>query len=161
VKHAAIALVVLLAVAAACGGKGKGAASPGSGSADDDTLTPGHTPGSTAGPGSVGSLVGSGSDAAPTDTPIHLRRNAACEALGPKITACAVADAKRTMSPAELKKLDLDKTAPVHTKKFIEDCESHEMSSRQVRVYEVCFKEETDCDRLIKCLDNANPKKTP
>jgi hypothetical protein len=161
VKHAAIAMVFLLAAAAACGGKGKGPANPGSGSADDDTLTPGHEPGHTAGPGSVGSLVGPGSGAGPAETPIHQRRDAACEALGPRITACAVADAKRTMSPAELEKLDLDKTAPVHTRKFIEDCKSHEMSSRQVRVFEVCMKQETACDKLLACLDNANPKKAP
>jgi hypothetical protein len=32
------------------------------------------------------------------------------------------------------------------------------MSSRQVRVHEVCMREETECDALTACLENAKPE---
>jgi hypothetical protein len=92
---------------------------------------------------------------------IESRRDAACEALGPRITACAIEEARATMSPEELAKLDLEKTAPVHTEEFIAECKRQQLSSRQVRVYEVCLKEETECEPLITCLDNVNAPATP
>lgn len=92
-----------------------------------------------------------------TRTEIELRRDAACEALGPRLTACAVDEARRTMTAAELAKLDLEKTAPVHTEEFITECKRQQLSSRQVRVYEVCLREETACDPLVTCLDNVAP----
>src|SRR5688572_22249687 len=85
-------------------------------------------------------------DAPPARTELERRRDAACDQLGPKLTACAVDDAKKTMSAEELAKLELDKTGPAHTRKFVEDCQSQQLSSRQVRVYEVCLKEETACE---------------
>jgi|JI6StandDraft_1071083.scaffolds.fasta_scaffold87203_3 nucleoside 2-deoxyribosyltransferase len=88
---------------------------------------------------------------------LEIRRDAACEALGPRLTACAVAEARRTMTADELAKLDLEKTAPVHTDEFIAECQRQTLSSRQVRVYEVCLAEETECDPLVACLDNVNP----
>ncbi|MBL8621157.1 MAG: hypothetical protein JNK64_07630 [Myxococcales bacterium] len=91
-------------------------------------------------------------------TEIERRRDAACEALGPRLTECAIADARATMSPEELAKLDIEKTAPVHTRKFVEQCQSQALSSRQVRVYEVCLREETECEPLIACLDHAAPE---
>jgi predicted small lipoprotein YifL len=93
-----------------------------------------------------------------TRTEIERRRDAACEELGPRLTACAVEDAKRTMSAAELKELDLEKTAPVHTREAIDECKARELSSRQVRVYEVCLREETACEPLATCLDHAQPQ---
>jgi hypothetical protein len=35
------------------------------------------------------------------------------------------------------------------------------MSSRQVRVYEVCMREETECAALTACLENASPNTSP
>ncbi|HTJ47296.1 MAG TPA: hypothetical protein VL463_34590 [Kofleriaceae bacterium] len=93
--------------------------------------------------------------AAPADTAIHQRRDAACEALGPRLTQCAIDDAKARNDQEALK--DIDKVAPLNTKKFIEQCESSEMSSRQVRVLEVCGKEAPDCAELDRCLANLNP----
>lgn len=93
-----------------------------------------------------------------TRTEIERRRDAACEALGPRLTECAIADARATMSAEELAKLDIEKTAPVHTRKFVEQCQGQSLSSRQVRVYEVCLHEETACEPLISCLDNVRPE---
>lgn len=94
-------------------------------------------------------------------TEIERRRDAACEALGPRLTECAIADARATMSPEELAKLDIEKTAPVHTRKFVEQCQGQALSSRQVRVYEVCLREETECEALIACLEHAAPETAP
>ena len=93
----------------------------------------------------------------PSRTELEVRRDAACEALGPRLTACAADEARRTMSPEELAKLDLEKTAPVHTEEFIRECKRQQLSSRQVRVYEVCVAEETECEPLVACLDNVRP----
>lgn len=97
-----------------------------------------------------------------TRTPLEKRRDAACEQLQPTLTDCAIADAKKTMSPAEYAKL---KPGPndedlrgAHKKKWIEECEV-QMSSRQVRVLEVCFREEKECDPLAECLANLQPQK--
>jgi hypothetical protein len=91
-------------------------------------------------------------------TELERRRDAACEALGPVLTQCAIDDARRTMSEKELAELELDKTAPVHTRKFVDSCQEQQLSSRQVRVYEVCLREETACEPLIACLDHAKPQ---
>ena len=96
--------------------------------------------------------------AEPAQTELERRRDAACEALGPRLTECAIADARKTMSPDEVAKLEVDKLRPVHTRKFVESCQAQSLSSRQVRVYEVCQREETECEPLIACLDNARPK---
>ena len=90
-------------------------------------------------------------------TELERRRDAACEALGPRMTACAIADARATMTAEELAKLDVEQVATIHTREFVKDCKSHAMSSRQVRVYEVCMREESECEPLTACLENANP----
>src|SRR5687767_2709928 len=109
-KVVPVVLALTFSVLAACGGKGKPA---------DDTL-PDNRPDDAAG-----------------RSEIEVRRDAACETLGPKITTCAIADARRTMTPEELAELDPEKVAPVHTREFITDCKGQSLSSRQVRVYEV------------------------
>jgi hypothetical protein len=125
-------LLCALAIVAACGGKDTPPEAPA------DPVAPAETE--------------------PGETEIDRRRDAACEALGPRLTDCAVADARKTMSPDEVAKLELDKTAPAHTRKFIESCQAQALSSRQVRVYEVCLREETECEPLMACLDHARPK---
>ncbi|HVK73829.1 MAG TPA: hypothetical protein VM734_10930 [Kofleriaceae bacterium] len=126
----AILILVVGAALAACGPKGKPPEDP---------------------------LPGDDDGAAPKRTEIEVRRDAACEALGPKITACALEDARRTMSPEELAQLDPEQVGPVHTREFIKDCKQRQLSSRQVRVYEVCMREETACEPLLACLENATP----
>ena len=123
----AIALVLLLA---ACGTKTKGGG-------DDDTLPDPPPP--------------------PQQTELEKRQGAACEQLGPRLTDCAIADARATMTAAELAELDIESTAPLHTREMIKECKAQTMSSRQVRVYEVCLREETECAPLTACLENAAP----
>ncbi len=109
-------------------------------------------------------VQGQGSDAPVRDTrtPLELRRDTACEALGPKITACAVADARTELEAGRIKKQEFDLTTGPdvqrkNTEEFVKACEV-EMSSRQVRVLEVCLKEETACGPLADCLTHLNDK---
>jgi hypothetical protein len=114
----------------------------------------------TAGCGGGGKPAGAtGPDhGTPADTrsELQIRRDAACEALGPRITQCAIEDARATMTAEELAKLDLEQTAPKHTEEFVTACKTQQLSSRQVRVYEVCVAEESECEPLMACLDNVH-----
>ena len=112
--------------------------------------------------------AGTGSDPDPTppvvkntEPPIAQRRDAACDTLGPKITTCAVQDAKAALDAGKVSKqqYDQDTASGVlkkNTEEFIKACRKSEYSSRQVRVLEVCQKEETECGPLLACLDNLN-----
>ncbi|MGE0551351.1 MAG: hypothetical protein AB7O24_22605 [Kofleriaceae bacterium] len=99
--------------------------------------------------------------ASDTRSELERRRDAGCEQLGPKITECALADAKAALAAGSIKQAQFDQdTAPAvlkkNTSEFIDQCKTHQLSSRQVRVLEVCFKEEQECDPLLACLDNLN-----
>ena len=112
--------------------------------------------------------AGAPADPAPADphTPIERRRDAACDALGPKLTACAVADTRADFAAGKVdrRQLDLD-TAPEWqqklTAKWLADCKAARYSSRQVRVLEVCFHEETECGPLVACLDHLHDRVRP
>ncbi|HEX2689992.1 MAG TPA: hypothetical protein VHN14_25415, partial [Kofleriaceae bacterium] len=90
-------------------------------------------------------------------TPIEKRRDAACDQLGPKITDCAVEDARAALTAGTIGQQQFDRdTAPEvrhkNTEEFQRTCKSTAYSSRQVRVLEVCFHEETRCAPLLDCL---------
>jgi hypothetical protein len=85
---------------------------------------------------------------------LKARQDGACETLGPRITECAIADARKSMSKEELAELDLEKTGPAHTQKYVDECKSADYSARQVRVMEVCQKEESECEPMLACLEN-------
>lgn len=99
---------------------------------------------------------------APADrNKIDRRRDAACEQLGPKLTACAVEDARADLAAGKIDKAQLDRdTAPEilrkNTEKFLEACKGASYSSRQVRVLEVCFREEARCAPLLDCLGHLS-----
>jgi len=106
---------------------------------------------------------GDGSNVAPVETrsEIEKRRDGACETLGPKITACAVEDAKKELAAGKIKQKDFDaNTKPEilkkNTEEFVKACEKQPYSSRQVRVLEVCQQEESQCEPMLACLDNLN-----
>lgn len=95
-----------------------------------------------------------------TRTPIEKRRDTACDQLGPKITQCAVEDATKDLAAGKVTKQQYDQdTASGVQKKNTDEFEKKckvPMSSRQVRVLEVCFKEETQCAPLLDCLSHLN-----
>src|SRR4051812_8174949 len=88
----------------------------------------------------VGNSDGSGHFTEPSDTrkPIEKRRDTACESLGPRITACAVEDAKADLAAGKVtqKQFDQDTSSGVQKKnseEFVKACKKTEYSSRQVR----------------------------
>jgi hypothetical protein len=94
--------------------------------------------------------------AAPARSPLEERQAKGCAAVAPTLTACAIADAKANMTPEKFAELQADKLAAKHTSEFIKSCTKVAYSSRQVRVLEVCQREETECDPLIACLSNLD-----
>ena len=110
--------------------------------------------------------AGSGSGAPDTGaqdprTELEKRRDAACQTLGPRITTCAVEDAKKELAAGRMKQKDFDaNTSPdvqrKNSEEFIDACEKAQYSSRQVRVLEVCQREESQCEPMLACLDNLN-----
>ena len=92
-----------------------------------------------------------------TRSPIERRRDAACDQLGPKLTSCAVEDARANLAAGKIDQAQLERdTAPAVQRKNTEDfavaCKSTVYSSRQVRVLEVCFRDEPACAPLLDCL---------
>ena len=100
-----------------------------------------------------------------TRTPIEKRRDAACDNVAAKLTACALEDAKADLAAGKTSKADFDAdTAPdilrANTEKYAQACKSKPMSTRQVRVLEVCYQEEPRCDPLLDCLKHLNDRTT-
>jgi hypothetical protein len=118
----------------------------------------------------VGPGSGSGSAVVepPKDTRTELekRRDTACEQVGERITQCQVEDAKKDLAAGKVTQKDFDDaTKPdwlkQYTAMFVKKCKIP-MSSRQVRVLEVCYKEETECAPFADCLthlDDQQPGK--
>jgi hypothetical protein len=127
--------LLLVAILAACGGsKPKAPATGGSGDP----------------PGVV----------ADTRNELEKRRDAGCEKLRPRLVQCATDDAKASLDAGKITKqqFDQDTSATVREKlgtEWIAACEVP-MSSRQVRVLEVCDREESQCGPLTECLANLN-----
>jgi hypothetical protein len=91
-------------------------------------------------------------------TQLQIRQEAACEQTGRKLKQCAIEDNQR-QSPEERREADVENTAPILEREYIKACTEAEMSSRQVRVHEVCLREESECEPFLDCLDNAKPQK--
>ena len=95
-----------------------------------------------------------------TRTELEKRRDAACDELGPRMTQCALDDAKADLAAGKVSKAEFDKdTAPQflaeNTKRAKDKCKVP-LSSRQVRVLEVCNKEEKECGPWMDCLGHLN-----
>ena len=96
-----------------------------------------------------------------TRTAIERRRDAACDQLGPKLTACAVEDARANLAAGKIDQAQLERdTAPAVQRKNTEDfgvaCKGTVYSSRQIRVLEVCFQNEHACAPLLDCLGHLS-----
>lgn len=95
-----------------------------------------------------------------TRTPIEKRRDLACDELAPRLTKCAVEDAKADQAAGKISASQLEKdTAPDILRKNTDEAKKAckvPLSSRQVRVIEVCMKEEAECGPLQDCLGHIN-----
>lgn len=99
--------------------------------------------------------------AADTRTALERRRDAACDQLGPKLTACAVEDARANLAAGKIDQAQLERdTAPAiqrkNTDEFATACKGTTYSSRQLRVLEVCFHDEPACAPLLDCLGHLS-----
>jgi hypothetical protein len=94
---------------------------------------------------------------------VVVARDTACEQPGPKLTECAVADARAAHAAGSISKQELDanisrEVQRKHTDEFIKECTARPLSSRQVRVLEVCYREESECAPLLDCLANLDSR---
>lgn len=94
---------------------------------------------------------------------LERRRDAACGRLGPKLASCAVEDSRAMFAAGKITRAQYeDATKPEIVRALAEDfrkkCHQGYMSSRQVRVLEVCFREETACAPLQACLEHLRPE---
>ncbi|HSK02008.1 MAG TPA: hypothetical protein VK932_12235 [Kofleriaceae bacterium] len=97
-----------------------------------------------------------------TRTPLERRRDAACDRLGPKLAGCAVEDARAMLAAGKITRPQFEENTRPEVQRALaadwrKNCRSGYMSSRQVRVLEVCFREETECAPLEACLENLRP----
>lgn len=97
-----------------------------------------------------------------TRTEFEKRLDAACNALGPTLSTCAVSDANEKLRSGEIKQKEFDEiTKPEIIAKLDQEwrdtCyQPAKFTSYQVRVLEVCKQAETECGPLQDCLDNLN-----
>jgi hypothetical protein len=118
-------------------------------------------------PGTVGNTAGSNDPAGvvtDTRTPIERRRDEACEKLGPKLAQCAVEDSRAKLAAGEITQQQFAETTKPELVRALaadwrKNCRKGYMSSRQVRVLEVCFREEPECGPLEACLQNLKATK--
>jgi hypothetical protein len=94
-----------------------------------------------------------------TRSQLERRRDAACGQLGPKLAQCAVEDSRAMLAAGKITRQQFEEaTKPEIVRGLAADwrkkCRDGYMSSRQVRVLEVCFREETACAPLEACLEN-------
>lgn len=97
---------------------------------------------------------------ADTRSELEKRRDAGCEKLRPRLVQCAVDDAKAELDAGRItqRQFEQDTTKDVLAKlgeEWLKACQV-EMSSRQVRVLEVCDREESQCGPLTACLAHLN-----
>ena len=100
-----------------------------------------------------------------TRTPFEKRRAPACDQVGDRIVACAVADAEADYKAGKVSKTDFDAdTSPGIRKglkdKWLKSCRGF-VTSHQLRVLEVCLKEETQCAPFGDCLLHVNDEIKP
>jgi hypothetical protein len=98
---------------------------------------------------------------APAPTELERRRDTACGQLGPKLTSCAVEDARASLQAGKITRAEFDSHTEAavlrkHTEEYLKACKAASYSSRQVRVLEVCFRDAPVCSDLLDCLDNLN-----
>jgi len=99
-----------------------------------------------------------------TRTPFEQRRDAGCETVGKRVSACAAADSKALLEAGKITQDTYAKaTDPAVVAKnaevYADKCKAkRDYSSRQIRVLEKCPQFETECGPFLRCLDNLQPQ---
>ena len=110
--------------------------------------------------------VGATGGTALMGTPLEQRPDAACDLLGPKLTRCAVEDARADLAAGKIDRaqFERDTAQPIqrkNTEDFLATCKKSKYSSRQVRVLEVGLREEQQCVPLLDCLGHLSDRAAP
>jgi hypothetical protein len=113
---------------------------------------------------------GSSSSSGPSETPaagagepaessaearLYRSQLATCGPMCERVTECAVEGARASLSEQELAELNLEETAPAHTRQCEEDCGASRLSPRQITVIRECITGHAECDPYIDCLDQV------
>lgn len=99
-----------------------------------------------------------------TRTPLEQHRDAACDIVGKRVSACAKQDSDALLAAGKITQKAHDQaTEPAVVAKdaevYSEKCKAKkDYSSRQIRVLEMCPKYETECEPFLACLQNLQPK---
>jgi hypothetical protein len=99
-----------------------------------------------------------------TRTPLERRRDAACDIVGKRTAACAVADSKALYEGGKIKKAEYEaatdpRVVAKDAEVYADKCKAkRDYSSRQIRVLEKCPEYETECGPFFACLQNLQPQ---
>ncbi|HKE13768.1 MAG TPA: hypothetical protein VKB80_02800 [Kofleriaceae bacterium] len=128
---------VLAAAPLACGGGGaEGGAAPAPAPAGQGTAPPAKSP----------------------EEQLRAAQKSAIHAMCERLVDCALEEARATMTPDEVAKLEAeDRPAQLRDKCEGEGAQSS-LSPRQVRVVQQCVSQPGTCDELNTCLDQARKK---
>lgn len=113
--------------------------------------------GPTEGGGGQGGAGGQGGQQS-TAQDLHAAQESAIEAMCERLVDCSVEDARKTMTPAEVEKLDLPHLVPRARAECEEDYSEHALSPRQIRIIQGCVNQQSTCAQLNDCLDAAKKK---
>lgn len=80
---------------------------------------------------------------------------ATCGPMCERITQCSVEQARAQLSDEELAELDLENTAPEHTRRCEQNCGASRLSPRQITVMRECVNGPQECGAYLDCLDQA------
>jgi len=90
---------------------------------------------------------------------IEKAQNAECERMCPRVTGCALEDAKKHLDSEKIKEEKLVEKMPVLEKKCVDECKKNPLSLRQLRVYVKCNNDaESSCDEFLKCMEESQPQ---
>jgi hypothetical protein len=102
--------------------------------------------------------TGQGSAATPQPPPeakLRAAQESAIQAMCERLADCALDEARATMSPEEIAKLEPDKAVPQLRAECEEEGMQSALSPRQVTVIQRCVSGSPTCDELNTCLDQA------
>lgn len=89
-----------------------------------------------------------------------MHQQAMCDALAPRLTTCAVEQARKNLTEREIEKQGL--SDPAFLRKYTNDirseCSLKEISMRQIKLLETCTAQDSDCKTYLSCLDTVQAK---
>ena len=90
---------------------------------------------------------------------LEVRKEAACDKSMGRLAQCAAESAQANLPPEKLQELTqqapLEAYVEAYTKKLTGECYQHELSERQVGIYEACDPA-LPCEDYVACLQKAD-----